>query len=98
MSWLIKNRFICNEKSKQRIILHDVSQADACTRGMGDDLTKWYRRYVVVDDKTVGKKILCDTETLGGGWIVIQVRATPHNERVELTIRTFRISTMKELN
>ena len=64
---------------------------------MGDDLTKWYRPYVVVDDKTVGKKILCDTETLGGGWIVIQVRARFHNDRVKLTIPRLWVSTMEVL-
>ena len=69
-----KNRLNIKQP-KERNVSYNLSQAKACTPGMGDDVREWYRPYVVVDDKTVGKKILCDTETLGGGWIVIQVRA-----------------------
>ena len=63
---------------------------------MGDNLKKQYSRYVVVDDKTVGKKILCDTKTLGGGWIVIQVRARLHNRRIKMENPTLSTFSVKE--
>ena len=40
---------------------------------MGDDLTKSYRPYIVVGHSSTQRQILCDTQTDGGGWVVIQV-------------------------
>ncbi|GFO06996.1 fibrinogen-related protein 3-2 [Plakobranchus ocellatus] len=47
-----------------------------CERGMGDDLTKTYPPYVIMSHDGPKKQILCDTHTDGGGWIVLQRRAT----------------------
>ena len=79
-----------------KLFLMKATTADACTRGMGDNLKKQYDRYVVVDDKTVGKEVLCDTETLGGGWIVIQVRARLHNRRIKMENPTLSTCSVKE--
>ncbi|GFO22988.1 ficolin 1 [Plakobranchus ocellatus] len=47
-----------------------------CERGMGDDVTKTYPRYVIMSHDGPKKQILCDTHTDGGGWIVFLRRAT----------------------
>ncbi|GFO38481.1 ficolin-1 [Plakobranchus ocellatus] len=47
-----------------------------CERGMGDDVTKNYPRYVIMSHDGPKRQILCDTHTDGGGWIVFQKRAT----------------------
>ncbi|KAK3761849.1 hypothetical protein RRG08_048207, partial [Elysia crispata] len=47
-----------------------------CFRGMGDDVTKTYPPYVIMTHDTLKREILCDTKTLGGGWIIIQRRVT----------------------
>ncbi|GFO06961.1 ficolin-2 [Plakobranchus ocellatus] len=47
-----------------------------CERGMGDDITKSYPRYVIMSHDGPKRQILCDTHTDGGGWIIFQRRAT----------------------
>ncbi|GFO38480.1 ficolin-1 [Plakobranchus ocellatus] len=49
-----------------------VFQASTCERGMGDDVTKNYPRYVIMSHDGPKRQILCDTHTDGGGWIVFQ--------------------------
>ena len=58
---------------------------EVCKPGMGDDLNNHYHRYMHVWDKNSKKTILCDTTTLGGGWLVIQVRMSLsiYRERVQ---------------
>ena len=48
-------------------------QPVVCERGMGDRVTKTYPRYVITTDQTIQRQILCETQTDGGGWTVIQV-------------------------
>ncbi|GFS18159.1 ficolin-2 [Elysia marginata] len=46
-----------------------------CAPGMGDDVTKEYPPYIIMNQTTIRKQVLCDTHTLGGGWLMIQRRA-----------------------
>ena len=48
-------------------------QPVVCERGMGDRVTETYPRYIITTDQTIQREILCETQTDGGGWIVIQV-------------------------
>ncbi|KAK3803407.1 hypothetical protein RRG08_052197 [Elysia crispata] len=50
-------------------------QPVVCERGMGDDVTKTFPRYVITTDKSIQRQVLCETQKDGGGWIVIQRRA-----------------------
>ncbi|GFS24765.1 fibrinogen-related protein 3-2, partial [Elysia marginata] len=45
-----------------------------CYRKMRNDVTPTYPQYVKLMDDVINRKILCDTKTDGGGWIVIQKR------------------------
>ncbi|GFS04333.1 fibrinogen-related protein 3.1 [Elysia marginata] len=51
---------------------HETDQPVTCERGMGDDVTKTYPRYLMTYDATLGRKVLCETQRDGGGWIVFQ--------------------------
>ena len=55
-----------------------LPQPVVCERSMGDVVTKTYPRYVITTDQTIQRQVLCETQTDGGGWIVIQVR--PYND------------------
>ena len=48
-------------------------QVTICHRYMDYKRDASYPAYVKVLDDTIQQYILCDTKTLGGGWIVIQV-------------------------
>ena len=48
-------------------------QPVVCERGMGDGVIKSYPRYVITTDQTIQRQVLCETQTDGGGWSVIQV-------------------------
>ena len=61
------------ESNQNNPILKCHVQAQACERGMGNDLTKSYRPYIVLSHSSTQRQILCDTQTDGGGWVVIQV-------------------------
>ncbi|GFR62550.1 angiopoietin-related protein 1 [Elysia marginata] len=45
-----------------------------CHRGMGNEVNKSYPHFVMTTDFTLQRQILCDTQTDGGGWTVIQQR------------------------
>ncbi|KAK3757363.1 hypothetical protein RRG08_058220 [Elysia crispata] len=42
---------------------------------MGDDLTRPYPPYIVLNHTSLQRRFLCDTHTDSGGWLVIQRRA-----------------------
>ncbi|KAK3796671.1 hypothetical protein RRG08_008442 [Elysia crispata] len=54
----------------------DLHKPQTCYSGMRDTMNETYPRYAIMKDDTLHKEILCDTKTLGGGWIVIQRRAS----------------------
>ncbi|GFR69611.1 hypothetical protein ElyMa_005636400 [Elysia marginata] len=61
---------------------------EICLRGMGDDVTKTYPAYVVLSNQLINKDILCDTHTIGGGWIVFQVAASSFFFVMEISRRS----------
>ena len=61
-------------------------QPVVCERGMGDDVTKTYPRYVITTDPTIQRQVLCETQTDGGGWTVIQVSRYKDITITKLTI------------
>ncbi|KAK3780212.1 hypothetical protein RRG08_010606 [Elysia crispata] len=46
----------------------------ACERGMNVGVNGTYPKYIITNQFTIHRKILCDTQTNGGGWTVIQVK------------------------
>ncbi|RUS81217.1 hypothetical protein EGW08_011011 [Elysia chlorotica] len=51
-------------------------QPTGCYNGMGDGKNQTHAPYVAMTHATLKREILCDTHTLGGGWIVIQRRTS----------------------
>ncbi|KAK3738542.1 hypothetical protein RRG08_048202 [Elysia crispata] len=74
----VTEEFTSLEK-KSRCVLSDTNvskKPTTCYSGMGDIKNQTYPPYVIIRHDTLARDILCDTKTLGGGWIVIQRRTS----------------------